>query len=63
VIVNISVTSGTQQGGVPEFSPQNFTVAEEQHVTLVIDNTDTCPHELVIPALNVTTGILQGDRQ
>jgi cupredoxin-like protein len=42
------------------FDPLNFTVIQGQHVTLVFDNTDDGPHELVIPAYNVTTGIVQG---
>jgi hypothetical protein len=42
------------------FYPLNFTVKQGQHVTIAFDNTDDGPHELVIPAYNVTTGIVQG---
>jgi hypothetical protein len=58
--VSLSVASGPNPENVPDyFSPQNFTVTEGQRVTLVFDNTDDTPHELAIPALNVTTGIVQ----
>jgi heme/copper-type cytochrome/quinol oxidase subunit 2 len=61
VTVNILVTSGTPQNGAPdEFVPQNFTVTEGQHVTIVFDNTDDGPHAYEIPALGVSTGIVQG---
>jgi hypothetical protein len=64
VIVNIEVTPGLfgeNASAFPdEFLPQNFTVTEGQHVTIVFDNTDDGPHELVIPAFGVTTGIVQG---
>jgi hypothetical protein len=42
------------------FYPLNFTVKQGQHVTIAFDNTDDGPHELVIPAYNVNTGIVQG---
>jgi plastocyanin len=42
------------------FIPNNFTVTQGQHVTLVFVNEDDGPHELVIPAYSVTTGIVQG---
>ncbi len=42
------------------FLPRQFTVQEGQHVTLVFENQDDGPHQLVIPAFNVNTGIVQG---
>lgn len=64
VTVNIEVTSGLYGQNAtlfPDaFLPHNFTVTENQHVTLVFDNTDDGPHELVIPAFHVDTGIVQG---
>ncbi len=42
------------------FIPNNATVKQGQRVTLVFVNEDDGPHELVIPALGVTTGIVQG---
>jgi len=64
VIVNIEVTAGLYGENASqfpdEFLPQNFTVTEGQHVTIVFDNTDDGPHELVIPQFGVTTGIVQG---
>jgi len=61
VTVNIEVTNGTPQNGAADvFEPRNFTVTEGQHVTIVFDNTDDGPHELQIPQLGVSTGIVQG---
>jgi hypothetical protein len=60
-IIDMRVTSGTPQNGAPDaFLPANFTVTQGAHVTLVFDNTDDGPHEFEIPALGVTTGIVQG---
>jgi Cupredoxin-like domain len=42
------------------FIPNNFTVTQGQHVTLVFGNEDDGPHELVIPGYGVSTGIVQG---
>jgi hypothetical protein len=42
------------------FYPLNFTVKQGQHVTIAFDNTDDGPHEMVLPAYNVDTGIVQG---
>jgi hypothetical protein len=61
VTIDMEVTSGTPQNGAPDhFLPANFTVTEGQHVTIVFDNTDDGPHEMQIPALGVSTGIVQG---
>ena len=61
--VVIQVTSGTPQNGAADaFSPRNFTVVEGQHVTLVFENNDDNPHELVIPLFGVDTNIVQGGR-
>jgi len=60
-VIDMRVTSGTPQNGAPDaFLPANFTVTEGAHVTLVFDNTDDGPHEFEIPALGVSTGIVQG---
>jgi plastocyanin len=59
--IDMEVTSGTPQNGAPDaFLPANFTVTEGDHVTIVFDNTDDGPHEFQIPALGVSTGIVQG---
>jgi len=42
------------------FIPNNLTVTQGQHVALVFENEDDGPHQLVIPGLNVNTGIVQG---
>jgi heme/copper-type cytochrome/quinol oxidase subunit 2 len=42
------------------YSIHNFTVTEGQRVTIVFDNTDDGPHQLVIPAFGVDSGIVQG---
>lgn len=42
------------------FIPHEFNVTEGQHVTLVFENQDDGPHQLVIPAFNVDTGLVQG---
>jgi uncharacterized cupredoxin-like copper-binding protein len=61
VTIDMEVTAGTPQNGGPDhFLPANFTVTEGQHVTIVFDNTDDGPHEFEIPALGVSTGIVQG---
>ena len=61
VTVNIEVTSGTTANGAADaFSPRNFTVTENQHVTIVFYNSDDGPHELAIPAFNVNTQVVQG---
>jgi hypothetical protein len=57
--VSISAISTSQNGPPVVFLPQNFTVIEGKTVELVFVNRDTSPHELTIPALNVTTGIVQ----
>jgi plastocyanin len=59
--IDMEVTAGTPQNGGPDhFLPANFTITEGDHVTIVFDNTDDGPHEFEIPALSVTTGIVQG---
>jgi plastocyanin len=59
--IQMEVTSGTPQNGAPDaFLPASFTVTEGDHVTIVFDNTDDGPHEFQIPALGVSTGIVQG---
>jgi Cupredoxin-like domain len=61
VIINMEVTDGTpQDGGPDEILPQNFTVTQGQHVTVVFENTDDGPHEIVAPGLGFTTNIVQG---
>ena len=42
------------------FIPNNFTVKQGMHVTLVFENQDDGPHQLVIPGYGVNTGIVQG---
>jgi len=42
------------------FIPNNLTVTQGQHVVMVFENEDDGPHQLVIPQLNVNTGIVQG---
>jgi hypothetical protein len=59
--VDMRVTNGTPQNGAPDaFLPANFTVTQNAHVTLVFYNSDDGPHEFEVPALGVTTGIVQG---
>ena len=61
VTIDMEVTSGTPQNGAADkFLPANFNVTEGERVTIVFDNTDDGPHELQIPALGVSTGIVQG---
>jgi len=61
VTINVSVTNGTPQNGAADaFEPNNFTVTEGQHVTIVFQNGDDGPHELAIPAFNVNTQVVQG---
>ena len=42
------------------FIPNNFTVKEGMHVTIVFENHDDGPHEMVIPGYGLSTGIVQG---
>jgi hypothetical protein len=42
------------------FIPNNFTVALGTHVTIVFENHDDGPHEMVIPGYGLSTGIVQG---
>lgn len=59
--IDLEVTSGTPQNGAPdELLPQNFTVTQGYTVTLVFDNLDDGPHGIQIPALGVSTGVVQG---
>ena len=61
VTVTIAANGGPQ-GDTVGFLPTNFTVKEGQHVTLVLDNKDTNPHELQIPEFDVSTGVVQGGK-
>jgi hypothetical protein len=38
------------------YYPDNFTVADGAHITLVITNTDNVPHGLAVPNFNIDTG-------
>jgi len=58
VKVRIVATPLLQNGPASVFLPLNFTVTEGQHVSLTFVNQDDSPHELVIPGLSVTTGIV-----
>jgi uncharacterized cupredoxin-like copper-binding protein len=51
--ITISAIQASQNG------PQNFTLTEGMAVVLVFVNNDDSSHELTIPALDVTTGIVQ----
>lgn len=42
------------------FIPNNFTVTLGTHVTLVFENQDDGPHEMVIPGYGINTGLVQG---
>jgi plastocyanin len=57
--VTISAIQTSQNGPPVVFLPQNFTVTEGKPVVLVFVNNDDSSHELTIPALNITTGIVQ----
>jgi heme/copper-type cytochrome/quinol oxidase subunit 2 len=59
VSVNILTFGTTQNWALPGFRPQNFTVTEGEHVTIVLYNNGDVPHQLAIPQFNVTTGIVQ----
>jgi hypothetical protein len=59
--INMIVTDGTPQNGGPDqILPSAFNVTEGLHYTIVFDNTDDGPHEIVIPGLGFTTNIVQG---
>jgi len=59
VTVTIAANDGPQGDGVG-FLPTNFTVKEEQSVTIVFVNHGSRPHQLLIPAFQVNTGIVDG---
>jgi len=59
VTVNVTIIGGDTANSTDTYSPDSFTVAEGQHVTLVVLNTDDNTHALYIPAFNVNTGIIQ----
>jgi hypothetical protein len=56
--ITITIPEGEDASAV--LSPQNFTVMEGQHVTLVVDNMDNTSHTLAIPAEMETPVILPG---
>jgi len=60
VTVNITIVGGDTPNSTDTYSPDNFTVTLNQHVTLVVLNTDDNTHGLVIPQFSVDTGIIQG---
>jgi heme/copper-type cytochrome/quinol oxidase subunit 2 len=41
------------------YYPENFTVADGAHITLVITNTDNVTHGLAVPHFNLDTGAMQ----
>lgn len=57
IYITISPINGTGPGAF--FLPNNFTVSEGEHVTLVVLNADHYPHELAIPQFGVNTGLIQ----
>ena len=60
--VDIQILGGVGTGTVDTYSPDNFTVAQGERVTLAVLNTDDNTHGLVITAFGVDTGkILPGD--
>jgi hypothetical protein len=60
VIINIGgaiVNSTDPSASVPAtYYPDNFTVANGAHITLVITNTDNIPHGLAVSNFNINTG-------
>ena len=59
--IQMEVTDGTPQNGGPdEILPTSFNITEGEHYTVVFDNPDDGPHELVIPGLDSRTMIVQG---
>lgn len=60
VIIDIGgalVNSTDPSASVPAtYYPDNFTVANGAHITLVITNTDDIPHGLAVPNFNIDTG-------
>jgi len=59
VTVNITIVGGDTANSTDTYSPDNFTVTEGQHVTLVVLNTDDNTHGLKIDQFGVDTGIIQ----
>jgi len=59
ITVNIQIVGGVGAGTVDTYSPDNFTVTEGQHVTLVVLDSDDNTHGLIIPQFGVDTGIIQ----
>ena len=57
--VTIAANDGPQGDGVG-FLPTNFTVKEGQSVTIVFVNHGSRPNQLLIPAFQVNTGIVDG---
>jgi hypothetical protein len=60
VKVKVVATLETPDGPGSVFLPMNFTVTEGQHVMLMFVNQDISPHEFAIPALNVSTSVVDG---
>jgi nitrous oxide reductase len=58
VQVHISILGGVGAGTVDTYSPDNFTVAHGQHVTLAVLNTDDNTHGLVMTQYKIDTGII-----
>jgi hypothetical protein len=59
--VNMFVSDGTPQNGGPDqIEPTAFNLTVNHQAIIVFDNTDDGPHELVIPGLGFSTGIVQG---
>jgi heme/copper-type cytochrome/quinol oxidase subunit 2 len=58
VQVYIQIVGGVGSNTTDTYAPDNFTVAQGEHVTLVVLNTDDNTHGLVIPQFKVDTGVI-----
>jgi len=59
VTIDITIIGGETTNSTDTYSPDNFTVTEGQHVTLVVLDSDDNTHGLIIPQFGVDTGIIQ----
>ena len=56
----LQLTINIRGDGTDYFDPANVTLKQGETVTILVFNTDDNTHGLVIPGLNVDSGIIQG---